>query len=157
MEQMLRGPPFIGSGIVLYNQSMFTITLKVRKYLFYKGRKGDSEEIGYLSMITKIVSGRIRIQTHICSKTLLLKQPAKNYLCGFCTQQGSPNATSSFSSCLLASFMLFHSPLLRHICTSVLLPWNLYRLISFKVTSFFLLNSLGNFARVFTTLFDTNI
>lgn len=35
IEQMLRGQPFIGSGIVLYNQSKFTTTLKVWKYFLY--------------------------------------------------------------------------------------------------------------------------
>lgn len=157
MEQMLRGQPFIGSGIVLYSQSKFTTTWEVWRYLFYKGGKGGSEGISYLSMITQIVSGGVRIQTHICTKTLLLKQPDKNYLHGFCTQQCSTNATSSFPSSLLACFMLFHSPLPRHICTLVLLPWSFCRLISFTVTCFFLLNSLGNFAKVFTTLSDTNL
>ena len=89
--------------------------------LFCKGRNRGSEDISYLFMIAQLVSGGARIQTHICYKTLFLKQPATNCLHGSCPQC-STNATSSFHSCLLACFMLFHASLPRLLCTSVLLP-----------------------------------
>ena len=88
-----------------------------------KARNGESEKVSYLSMITQLLSGGARIWSYICSKILLLKQLATNYLCSSCnTQECSINATSSFPSCLLHAISLLFS---RLICTSVLSSWSL--------------------------------
>lgn len=88
-------------------------------FSFYKRRNGDSERISYVYIIMQLLCAGARMWSHVCSKILLLKQTATNYLCNCCTQMCTINATSLVPSSLLACLVPFHSSLPRHICTSV--------------------------------------